>query len=112
MIGRRVTNRTTLFRCGIASAISLVVALASCVAAHADAPRALPAGELPADTRLGPLKDLNGYFPFVVPKSKADWEQRQTELKQRVQDSPHLAHVVVESAAPSNGVELIQQINA
>ena len=30
----------------------------------AAAPRVLPAGKLPNDARLGPLKDLNGYFPF------------------------------------------------
>jgi hypothetical protein len=28
------------------------------------APRALPKGHLPNDQRLGPLRDLQGYFPF------------------------------------------------
>ena len=28
------------------------------------------------DARLGPLKDLNGYFPFAAPKSAQAWEPR------------------------------------
>ena len=47
--------------------------------------RVFDQGQQPEDSRLKPAKDLNGYFPFEVPKSKAAWEQRQTELKQRVQ---------------------------
>ena len=31
----------------------------------AESPRVLPAGQLPQDKRLGPLKDLDGYFPFT-----------------------------------------------
>ncbi len=42
------------------------------------------AGQQPDDVRLQSPKDLNGYFPFEVPESKAAWEQRQAELKQRV----------------------------
>jgi len=34
-------------------------------AARAEAPRVLPRGQLPDDRRLGPLLDLNGYFPFT-----------------------------------------------
>ena len=47
-------------------------------------PRVYPEGEFPKDHRLEPLKDLNGYFPFDVPKTKADWEQRAKELRRRV----------------------------
>lgn len=43
--------------------IVLVIAALSCSAAGAEL-RALPAGELPNDARLGKLKDLDGYFPF------------------------------------------------
>ena len=41
-------------------------------------------GQLPNDSRLGELKDLNGYFPFKVPASKAAWEARAGELQRRV----------------------------
>lgn len=46
--------------------------------------RVFDAGQQPDDVRLQEPKDLNGYFPFEVPKSKAAWEQRKAELKQRV----------------------------
>src|SRR5438046_1061063 len=45
-------------------------------AVHAAAPRALPAGTLPNDVRLQPPKDLNGYFPFTPPATKAEWDAR------------------------------------
>ncbi|MCH2210560.1 MAG: alpha/beta hydrolase family protein [Fuerstiella sp.] len=44
----------------------------------------LDPGQQPEDVRLRDPKDLNAYFPFEVPESKAAWEQRQEELKQRV----------------------------
>lgn len=39
-------------------------------------PRVLPPGEIPADTRLGPLKEERGDFIFVPPKSSDEWKQR------------------------------------
>jgi dienelactone hydrolase len=41
-------------------------------------------GQLPNDKRLEAPKDLNGYFPFLVPDSKAEWEARAAALKLRV----------------------------
>lgn len=42
-------------------------------------------GEVPNDRRLGPLKELSGdYFPFEVPKSRQQWEQRRSDLKRRI----------------------------
>ena len=41
-------------------------------------PQVLPQGTLPNDARLQPLKDLDGYFPFHVPKSPEDWAWRRT----------------------------------
>ncbi|RYD69062.1 MAG: acetylxylan esterase, partial [Verrucomicrobiaceae bacterium] len=38
--------------------------------------RILPAGELPQDVRLQPLKDLDGYFPFVPATSPEAWKER------------------------------------
>ncbi|MCP4190368.1 MAG: acetylxylan esterase [Planctomycetaceae bacterium] len=39
-------------------------------------PRVMKAGELPDDRRLQPLNDLNGYFPFQVSDSSAEWKRR------------------------------------
>src|SRR5262245_26316030 len=53
-------------------------------AAPAAPPRALPEGKSPNDVRLGDLKDLNGYFPFVVPKSKSEWDERAARVRQQI----------------------------
>lgn len=47
--------------------------------------RVYPEGELPKDRRLEALKDLDGYFPFEVPETQKDWDQRRAELKRQVQ---------------------------
>lgn len=41
-------------------------------------------GERPADKRLDPPKDLNGYFPFQPPASPGAWEARREQLKRQV----------------------------
>ncbi len=46
--------------------------------------RVFDSGQQPEDVRLQNPKDLNGYFPFEVPASKAEWEVRKQSLKQRV----------------------------
>lgn len=58
--------------------------LASFSIADAAAPRALPEGTLPNDVRLQPPKDLNGYFPFTVPKTKAEWDARAEYVRRQV----------------------------
>ena len=50
----------------------------------ADAPRVLPAGTLPADSRLEPLKDLNGYFPFTPPTDKEAWAKRADYVRRQI----------------------------
>lgn len=53
--------------------------------AQGDVPqRVLPAGELPADSRLGPLKDLNGYFPFQPVETREAWEQKAPQLRNQI----------------------------
>ena len=47
-------------------------------------PRALPEGQLPNDTRLEPLKDLNGYFPFKLPETREAWQRRASDLRRRI----------------------------
>jgi hypothetical protein len=44
--------------------------------ASADAPRVTPAGKLPDDSRLLPLKNLDGYFPFTPSESVDEWNRR------------------------------------
>ena len=68
----------------VAALASTFLCCASAMAADAANHRVFDDGQQPDDSRLQAPKDLNGYFPFEVPKSKAAWEQRQTELKQRV----------------------------
>ncbi len=41
-------------------------------------------GERPNDVRLGPLKTLNGYFPFDPPKSLETWQSRRTEVRRQI----------------------------
>ncbi|MEC7774676.1 MAG: acetylxylan esterase, partial [Planctomycetota bacterium] len=54
------------------------------VSLFAKAPRVFPEGQRPDDARLKPLKDLNGFFPFEVPKSLEAWEKRAAELRLRI----------------------------
>jgi len=51
---------------------------------RADGPRVLPAGQLPKDARLQPLKDLDGYFPFTPPSSPGEWEQRAQQVRRQM----------------------------
>jgi dienelactone hydrolase len=55
-----------------------------CAAHAADIPQALPPGEVPQDVRLGPLKDLDGYFPFTVPTSPDVWAKRADEVRMQL----------------------------
>ena len=52
---------------------------------HAGGPRAFAEGSLPPDSRLEPLKDLNGYFPFTPAESPAEWAVRAQRLKRQLQ---------------------------
>ena len=56
----------------------------------ADALRAYAEGQTPRDARLGALKDLNGYFPFNPPRTRADWDRRHSALKRRILVSTRL----------------------
>ena len=71
-----------LRNCFLGSAILSVSLFARL--ARADDLRVYPPGQRPNDTRLAPRKDLNGYFPFEVPESRAAWETRARELRRRV----------------------------
>lgn len=75
--------RPLVCRLGIWAAISAAVIATS--PARAAAPRDLPAGQLPADHRLQPLKDLDGYFPFHPPANRDAWPARKESLTRRMQ---------------------------
>ncbi len=44
----------------------------------------MPEGQVPHDRRLGPLKDLNGYFPFTPSESKEAWAERAARVKRQI----------------------------
>ena len=52
--------------------------------------RVLPAGQLPKDARLEPLKDENGYFPFTPPKTREAWQQRAEQVRRQILVPPGL----------------------
>ncbi|MEX2112192.1 MAG: acetylxylan esterase [Pirellulales bacterium] len=65
----------------------LVAAIVSALlagAASAAAPRVSDEGQLPLDSRLGPLKDLDGYFPFVPSEKKEAFERRAEQVRRRI----------------------------
>lgn len=64
--------------------IAAILLLASMPLVAADLPRALPTGTLPNDVRLQPPKDLNGYFPFTVPKTRAEWDARSEYVRRQI----------------------------
>ncbi len=51
---------------------------------HAQDMRVYAEGELPKDRRLGPMMDLDGYFPFEVPNSVSHWKSRKERLRKQV----------------------------
>ena len=53
-------------------------------AAGSNDPVVLPEGQTLQDIRLAPPKDLDGYFPFVVPESREAWASRAEELRRRI----------------------------
>ncbi len=73
-----MTTRSCLLAIGLLAALSLPANL------HAAGPRVLPAGQLPNDVRLQPLKDLDGYFPFTPPTSKDTWTKRAERVRRQI----------------------------
>jgi dienelactone hydrolase len=62
--------------------VSLVLVPAARAADDADI--LVLGGKAPEDSRLGKPRNLNGYFPMTVPKSKEEWEARRTRLREQV----------------------------
>lgn len=51
---------------------------------EAQVPLVFKTGERPADSRLGELRNLNGYFPFTPVASAGEWPERQADIKRRI----------------------------
>src|SRR5262245_14669722 len=67
--------------------LGLAVVGGSLLSGHVDSAetlRALANGQTPNDRRLGPLKDLDGYFPFQPSKSRVEWQQRANYVRRRL----------------------------
>ena len=64
--------------------ILLTTVLVCSHTAFAAGPRVLPEGKLPDDSRLAPPKDLDGYFPFTPPTSKAAWAKRAERVRRQI----------------------------
>jgi dienelactone hydrolase len=58
--------------------------LAALFPAFAESPRVPASNVLPNDSRLAPLKDLNGYFPFTPPASAAAWKVRSEYVRRQI----------------------------
>jgi dienelactone hydrolase len=61
----------------------LSVALLTIQGSALAGPRALPAGQLPQDTRLAPLRTLDDYFPFTPVGSAEEWPKRAEQLRRQ-----------------------------
>jgi len=63
---------------------SIIAFPPSLLAAEESELSVLAEGQVLQDRRIDPPKDLNGHFPFQVPKSKEEWEKRSEELRRRI----------------------------
>jgi dienelactone hydrolase len=76
----------TAYRAVIGTIVtSLALALLAPLNSRADVPRALPAGTVPQDSRLGPLRTLDDYFPFTPVDSPQAWAKRAGQLRRQAQ---------------------------
>jgi len=80
---RRFARRPYLPGCGSCTAGWIVVFIIASLClkpfepiVKAKPPRVLPPGDIPADTRLNPLRGERGDFSFVPAKSPEEWKQR------------------------------------
>ena len=71
-------------RLGRALAACVLLVLSMSVAAGAEPPRVLAAGEAPKDSRLGKLRTLDDYFPFTPVDSAQAWAKRAEQVRRQV----------------------------
>jgi dienelactone hydrolase len=82
MTERFATNRRTALKIAALAATSAVVG--SPRRASAAVPRVLAQGSLPADSRLGALKELNGYFPWTPSPNLTEWKKRAEYVRRQM----------------------------
>jgi len=73
----------------VALAVGMFAAVLTARAAEPQAapvsiPRVLPEGKLPDDARLGPLKNIDSYFPMTPPASREEWERRAERVRTQI----------------------------
>jgi len=81
----RIDRRTAMERAALTVLAGAGLAACSAPQAIAAVPRALPAGTLPQDRRLGPLLDFNGYFPFTPSENREAWARRAEYVRRQIQ---------------------------
>ena len=67
-----------------AATVALTSSFGSSRRVQAEIPRVLPAGTLPADARLGTLKDLDGYFPWKPSANANEWKERSDYVRRQL----------------------------
>lgn len=83
--GGPTMKRARNFSAAAAQGVLAALVLTSLASVALAAPRVLPPDQRPNDRRLGPLKDLNGYFPMQVPETAEAWQARAEELRRQTQ---------------------------
>jgi dienelactone hydrolase len=86
-IQNHMNSPHTIHRRAALKHLGLAVMGGSLLSGHVNAAetlRALGLGQTPDDRRLGPLKDLDGYFPFHPSRSPAEWEPRAQYVRRRL----------------------------
>ena len=68
----------------VTAATVAAASFASARQSLAEIPRVLPAGSLPADARLGALKDLDGYFPWTPSSDPMEWKLRADYVRRQL----------------------------
>ena len=77
-----------MFRFSMKTVLAITLCLLSCITSLqpllAQGPKLLKPEAIPADKRIAPLKDLDGYFPFHNADSVQAWQRRQVQIRQRL----------------------------
>lgn len=76
-------DRRTALKVSLAT-IAAAGTFGSTRTSFADVPRVLDAGSLPADQRLGTLKDLDAYFPWTPSANASEWNQRAEYVRRQL----------------------------
>ena len=91
-------SRRTALQWSSAALVGAAISIGPRIARGA-IPRVLQDGQKPTDKRLGVLKDLNGYFPFMPSKTPEEWAKTSQQMatllqfKQKYQGTPYASQV-------------------